>query len=152
MKANKFIRRLLLIIRFLLGLIFVVAALQKILDPSEFAVAIENYRLAPWWSVNLIAIVLPWLELMGGTLLIAGIWRRESALLLSIFLVVFLIGILSAMARGLDINCGCFGGADEKVGWSLVIGDMVLLAAAVILVVTSDERPRTAEKNECQRP
>ena len=128
---------------FPLGIVFVLAAVFKIRDPGAFAVAIENYRLAPWWSVNLIALVLPWLEFLGGILLIAGFWRRESALLLTILLGVFLIGILSAMARGLDINCGCFIGADDRVGWGLVARDMVLLAAAVILTVTSERSPRS---------
>ncbi len=142
MRPNEFIRRLLLVMRFLLGLFFVLAALSKIADSGDFPAAIENYRLVPSWSVNLIAIVLPWLEFVAGILLIAGIWRRESALLLSILMGVFLIAIFAAMARGLDIECGCFGSADEKVGWSLAFRDMVLFAAALILAVTSEEPPR----------
>ena len=78
-------------------------------------------------------------------LLIAGRRRREGALLINLLLIGFLIGILSAMARGLDIECGCFGGVDEKVGWPVAIRDLIMLAAGVVLVVIPEKRVRISQ-------
>lgn len=91
-----------------LGVIFVIAALPKVSDPPSFAHMIYNYRITPGPLVNLIALVLPWVELLAGLALILGIWRRSSAVLIGVLLLIFIAGISFNLARGNAIDCGCF--------------------------------------------
>ena len=122
-----------------LGGVFIFAGVLKIIDPAGFALNVANFRLAPHEWINLIAITLPWIEVLAGVLLIAGIWPQASALVIGGMTVVFLGAIGSAVARGLDIECGCFGTVSAKrVGLMSLVFDAVLLAAAIWLVL----RPR----------
>ena len=91
-----------------LGLFFVAAALPKLVDPPSFAHMIYNYRLVPGAFVNLMALVMPWLELLAGLALILGIWTRTSAALVGALLLVFVAAISLNLARGNAIDCGCF--------------------------------------------
>jgi len=91
-----------------LGLLFVAAALPKLVDPPSFAHMIYNYRLVPGALVNLMALVMPWLELLAGLALILGIWTRASAGIVGALLLVFLAAISLNLARGNAIDCGCF--------------------------------------------
>lgn len=91
-----------------LGVFFVAAALPKVVDPPGFAHMIYNYRLVPGAFVNLMALVMPWLELMAGLALILGIWARTSAAVIGALLLVFVAAISLNLARGNAIDCGCF--------------------------------------------
>ena len=91
-----------------LGLLFVYASLDKIWQPGAFAEAISNYRILPLSLLHGSAITLAWLELLIGLALIIGRYVRSANLITGILLVIFIAAILSAMARGLDFNCGCF--------------------------------------------
>ena len=91
-----------------LGLLFVVAALPKLVDPPSFAHMVYNYRLVPGALVNLMALAMPWLELLLGLALILGIWTRTSAGLVGALLLVFILAISLNLARGNAIDCGCF--------------------------------------------
>jgi putative oxidoreductase len=91
-----------------LGVFFVAAALPKLVDPPSFAHMIYNYRLVPGAFVNLMALVMPWLELLAGLALILGIWTRASAGLVAGLLLVFIVAISLNLARGNAIDCGCF--------------------------------------------
>ncbi|UCE84150.1 MAG: DoxX family membrane protein [Deltaproteobacteria bacterium] len=97
-----------LVARVILACVFIVASLDKIKHPDSFAEAVFNYQLLPDVAVNLVAIWLPWLELVGGVLLLLGIWVRGSIVVLSGLMVVFLGALGVNLARGLDIHCGCF--------------------------------------------
>jgi uncharacterized membrane protein YphA (DoxX/SURF4 family) len=91
-----------------LGLFFVVAALPKLVDPPSFAHMVYNYRLVPGALVNLMALAMPWLEVLLGLALILGIWTRTSAGLVGALLLVFILAISVNLARGNAIDCGCF--------------------------------------------
>lgn len=91
-----------------LGAIFVAASLPKIVDPPGFAQMIYNYRLMPGWSLNVLALVMPWVEMLAGLALIFGIWRRSAATVIGAMLVAFIIAIGINLARGHAVNCGCF--------------------------------------------
>ncbi|HSB63703.1 MAG TPA: MauE/DoxX family redox-associated membrane protein [Thermoanaerobaculia bacterium] len=91
-----------------LGVFFVAAALPKLVDPPSFAHMIYNYRLVPGAFVNLMALVMPWLELLAGLALILGIWTRASAGLVAALLLVFVAAISLNLVRGNAIDCGCF--------------------------------------------
>jgi cobalt-zinc-cadmium efflux system protein len=137
-----------------LGLVFVYASLDKIAHPRDFARIVYHYRLVGpsaalgFVPANLVAIVLPWVEALAGMLLVAGLWRRETALLVFALLVTFIGAVGFALAQGIDIeNCGCFtvSGAGRGAGSLLLLGDAALLAvAAVLAFVRPDSRPSFA--------
>lgn len=122
------------IIRWLLGLVFLASALGKIADPAGFADNVAGYRLLPNVVVNPFAMVLPWLEALVGLSLLNRVAHRGSALLAVLLNVVFLGAVGSAMARGLDVDCGCFTVAKSKVGWELVARDVVLLGMSLVVL------------------
>src|SRR2546422_3976141 len=97
------------IFRLVLGTIFIIASIDKIAAPDAFAASVQAYHLAPYALVNLIALVLPWIELLCGTFLIAGVYVRGSSLMVSLLLGMFVIAMISALMRHLNIDCGCFG-------------------------------------------
>ena len=91
-----------------LGLFFVIAALPKIVDPPSFAHMIYNYKLVPNALLNIMALTMPWLELLVGLALIFGIWRDTANALVAAMLVMFIVAISINLARGNAIDCGCF--------------------------------------------
>jgi uncharacterized membrane protein YphA (DoxX/SURF4 family) len=115
------------ILRLGLGGVFVAAGALKIWDPTAFAADIGNYRLLPHEAINLLAITLPWIEVAAGLLLILGIWKRASALTITVLMIIFLAAIGQALARGLDIRCGCFGTVEARKVGVLAMGQDVLL-------------------------
>jgi len=127
--------------RIVVGLVFLLYGLDKIAHPNEFARAIVNYRLLPEALVNLVAVTLPWVELVCGLLLLAGQWVRSAALVSAFLLSVFVIAVSITLARGLDINCGCLNtGAGRKVGVRLLAEDLLLIGAAAFLVFRAGDR------------
>jgi uncharacterized membrane protein YphA (DoxX/SURF4 family) len=131
-----------------LGAVFVAAAIPKIADPPAFAHMIYNYRLMPGGLVNALALVMPWIELVVGILLVAGVWRREAALVAAALLLVFLGAIGWNLARGHAVDCGCFdvrsvGKTPEQLltemKWVLLRDVGLLLLAAQVLLATSLE-------------
>ena len=91
-----------------LGIIFVVAALPKIVDPPSFAHMIYNYKLIPWSLINPMALVMPWIELLCGLALIFGIWKETARTIIGALLFIFIIAISINLIRGNAIDCGCF--------------------------------------------
>ena len=121
-------------LRLVVGGVFVFAGVVKIINPAHFAGDIGNYRVLPYEWINLLAITLPWVEVAAGLLLIGGIWTRASALAIALMLVVFLIAIGQAVARNLNIDCGCFGSVEGRKVGAIALGqDVALLVAAVWL-------------------
>ena len=131
-------RHVALAARLILGAVFVYAAYDKLHDPRAFADAIDNYRLLPDSLVNLAAVTLPWVEIAVGTLLVVGVLAPGAALLGGSLLVVFTIALVAALARGLDIACGCFAveGA-SSISWIDVLVRLVLLALSLVALVAS---------------
>jgi len=127
------------LIRLLLGTVFVAAGALKALDPAAFANDVARYGMVPYPLVNLVALTLPWVELSAGALLVLGVWKRASALVIAGLNVVFLAAISVALVRGLEV-CGCFGAsvARKASPWSLV-EDAVFLAAAAWLAWKSED-------------
>jgi len=119
--------------RFIVGAIFIFAGVQKIFSPADFSLSIQNYLILPVSMTNLVAIFLPCLEIYCGIFLLAGIFTRASAILVSFLNVIFIIALFSALVRGLDISCGCFG-SGTPVDWSRIIEDFILLAMSLHLV------------------
>lgn len=96
------------IFRIILGIIFIYASYDKILDPAGFSKNIHNFHITPIAIENIIALVLPWLELIIGIFLIFGLFL-DGTINITISLLIFFIIILSqAVFRGIDVHCGCF--------------------------------------------
>jgi len=109
-----------------LGALFVIAAIPKIADPPSFAHMIYNYRIVPASLVNLMALTMPWVELLAGLALIIGVWKRAALGLIGAMLVVFIVAIGINLARGNAIDCGCFNVADAGKSYEQRIRDMWL--------------------------
>jgi len=99
---------ILLALRLGMAAVFIVAAIPKIAAPDLFAGNVHNYQMLPAWGVNVLAIVLPWLELLIGVGLALGIWSRACAATMATLILVFTSAYVTARLRGLDIACGCF--------------------------------------------
>jgi uncharacterized membrane protein YphA (DoxX/SURF4 family) len=124
-------RRLIALLRIGLGVLFVAAALPKLQDPAAFAKAVGNYHLLPETAERVLALALPVLELIVGACLILGVLDAGASLLVLGLMIVFTAAVGSAVARGLDISCGCFdteGGA--KVGAEKIVENLALTAAS----------------------
>jgi putative oxidoreductase len=114
-----------------IGVLFTVASLSKIGDLTAFAAQVHNFRLAPVWSENLIAMTLPWVEVVAALSLILGVRPRAGALVVTVLVAVFTVGVALAMARGLDFECGCFGTADRtRVGVVKLVENLVMVGIA----------------------
>jgi uncharacterized membrane protein YphA (DoxX/SURF4 family) len=134
---NRWSRILTLILRIILGAIFIYAAIGKIADPSQFANDIAAYRLLPLYLVNIIALILPYLEILAGLGLVLGVWLDACIAIVLALIAIFIFAAGSAMLRGLNIECGCFTlSSNGKVGWDLITRDTVMLAAAVVVFLT----------------
>lgn len=126
-----------IVLRIVLGGIFAYAAYLKLKDPwALFAMNIESYKVLPLWAVELAARTLPWAELALGILLAAGIFRRTAATAVSLLLMVFFGLIVRAWAKGMEINCGCFG-PGEAISWKTMLRDGSMLAGSLFVTVMS---------------
>jgi putative oxidoreductase len=98
----------LLFARIILGGVFIYASIGKIALPEEFARIVVNYRILPPGVAVYFAFILPWLELILGLFLVAGLFLRETSLALSGLLCVFLAALVIKSIDGTVGNCGCF--------------------------------------------
>ncbi|HET8599361.1 MAG TPA: MauE/DoxX family redox-associated membrane protein [Segeticoccus sp.] len=100
-----------LVARLILGVVLVWAGASKITDLQSSVRAVLGYQLMPSYSVaHLVGTVLPVVEILVGVLLIIGLFTRAAAVVGGLLMVAFIIGIASVWARGISIDCGCFGG------------------------------------------
>ena len=109
-------------LRLLIAALFLFAAITKLFDPSSFAQQIANYQLTPWPATAILSVFLPALELCVGICLLLGRWESGALIWLATLLVIFSGALLSAIIRGLSIDCGCFGRSVENTGtlWPLL--------------------------------
>jgi uncharacterized membrane protein YphA (DoxX/SURF4 family) len=126
--------------RLVVGGVWVVAGVLKLPEPAANVRAVRAYQLLPEAVVPLVGHALPLLEVLVGACLLLGLLTRMSALLSAVMLLAFVVGISSAWARGLQIECGCFGGgagpttdATAKYPWEIA-RDIGLLLLSLWLV------------------
>ena len=147
-------RWLTLLAALVLGGSFVYAALShKITDPPDFSKAVLNYKLVPWYAVNMVAIFLPWVELLGGIAVISGLGRRGGALALFFLCAVFIAALSYNLYRGHPTICGCFTTFAEGEKWTpeyklqkmrteiLLDVGLLILAAQVLYSSVAAKRP-----------
>ena len=125
--------------RLIIGGLFIYAGVIKIADPLGFARDIQNYRILPPAACLFIALALPWFEALSGAFLIVGIFKRTSAWLLSFLLAGFIVLVIITMARGLDVDCGCFGSLSRKADGRLILEDALMLYMS--LQIAGQRRP-----------
>jgi uncharacterized membrane protein YphA (DoxX/SURF4 family) len=125
-----------LVVRVVLGGIFVVAGASKVGHAAEFAQQIAAFRLLPQPVIAPMALVLPFLEIMLGGYLVVGLFTRAAAWVAALLLLVFDGAIASAVVRGMTLNCGCFGTHDTTVTtWAEVARDAVFVLLAVFVAL-----------------
>jgi uncharacterized membrane protein YphA (DoxX/SURF4 family) len=126
-------------VRWYLGFLFIEACLHKIAHPGAFALDIATYDILPLVLVNLAAITLPWAELAAGTMLIVGHRTRAAGWMIAGMLLVFLVALSIALARGMDMSCGCFASqgavAEDPISRLTVVRDLVWIALTVFVIV-----------------
>ncbi len=145
--SNKYF---LIVLRLIVGGTFLYACLDKLLNQELFAKAIFNYKFLPDVFINVFAIVIPYIELTASVFLILGIFKRGSSFVIIVLLIVFIISLTQAYARGLDISCGCFSleTVSEKSDILLrIIEDIFLLIGSFIIFIKS----KTIIKQEKQQ-
>lgn len=134
-----------LLARLILGVVLIVAGGLKVTSPAASARAVRAFQILPYDFAGYVGYALPVVEILVGLLLVAGLLTRASAVVGGLLMLAFLIGVISAWTRGLNIDCGCFGGggtidASQTQYLADVLRDTGLTACAAWLVV----RPRTA--------
>jgi uncharacterized membrane protein YphA (DoxX/SURF4 family) len=132
-----------LIARVGLASVWLTSGILKAADPRQTLVAVRGYRILSESLVSVVAAALPYLEIALGVLLLIGLATRLAAVLSAIVLVAFIAGVISAAARGLSIDCGCFGGggdvgAGQTAYTTEILRDVGFLLLASYLIVRPD--------------
>ena len=129
-----------LICRVILGIIFIYASYDKILDPIGFSKNIHNFHITPVEVENLAALIIPWLELIIGIFLIFGLFLEGTTSIVIALLVFFIIILSQAVFRGIDVHCGCFKTAADAGTTDLrielikhIFEDIIFLGMAFIV-------------------
>jgi uncharacterized membrane protein YphA (DoxX/SURF4 family) len=130
------------ILRWGFGLLLIYASWEKILNPLDFARAVENYRVVGYSLSLYTAAFLPVLEFLTGLLLLAGVWKDAASLVNLCLMAVFLILVAQAAIRGLDIECGCFGSGQSQAIGPLKLAENILYALLALLLWKRIEAPR----------
>ena len=124
-----------LLLRVTIGAVFLYAAYTKLRDPwALFAMSVDSYKILPEWAVLAVARTLPWFELALGVVLISGLTLRYASVAAAALLTVFFTLMIVSYARGLTVDCGCFG-PGEALGPKTLLRDGTLLSLAIVLAV-----------------
>jgi uncharacterized membrane protein YphA (DoxX/SURF4 family) len=134
--SPKVVSFVVLVLRLVLGVVFIVAGASKIGHADMFAAQIAGFRILPQAVIAPMALGLPFLEIMLGGYLILGLFTRASAWVAVGLLFAFDAAIASAVVRGMSVSCGCFGPNDTTVTtWAEVARDAVFVLLAVIVAL-----------------
>jgi uncharacterized membrane protein YphA (DoxX/SURF4 family) len=127
-----------LLARLVTGGVWIVAGAVKLPDPAQSVAAVRAYQLLPSSIVPTVGQLLPVIEIVVGVCLVLGILTRGAAVVSALLFVAFIVGISSVWARGINIDCGCFGGggadpdAASSYPWEIA-RDAALLAASLFV-------------------
>ena len=130
----------------MLGGLFLYAGFTKLFPPEHrflFEMTVSAYRLLPEWGVIGVARLLPWLEMALGLVLMLGWLQRYVAAFVALLLGFFIVVMSITYARGVEVNCGCFG-FGEAVSPLTLARDSGLLLMALYLAVNAWRRPASA--------
>lgn len=136
MRSRRSIRVIRVALCWLTAALFVAAAVGKIRDPLAFADSIAAYELVPWKTgITLLALSLPTLEIILAAGLVTPRWRRTASLGTGLLMAVFTAALVSALIKGLVIDCGCFGGAsflNMPIPHSIARNAVILIICAAV--------------------
>ncbi|WGX95343.1 MauE/DoxX family redox-associated membrane protein [Nocardioides sp. L-11A] len=127
-----------LVARLVTGGVWIVAGGLKITEPDASIDAVRAYQLLPSSVAEVVGLALPAVELVVGLALVLGVFARGAAVVSALLFAAFIVGIASVWARGIEIDCGCFGGGGAKAGaasaypWEIA-RDVALLAASLLV-------------------
>jgi uncharacterized membrane protein YphA (DoxX/SURF4 family) len=125
-----------LVLRVVVGAIFLFAGAAKVGHADQFAAQIAGFRLLPQPAVAPLAVALPYLEILLGGYLVVGLFTRTAAWFAVALLAVFDLAVASAVVRGMTVSCGCFGPNDTTVTtWTEVARDAIFVLLAVIVAL-----------------
>ncbi|GAB3688492.1 MauE/DoxX family redox-associated membrane protein [Angustibacter aerolatus] len=132
-------------LRLVVAAVLAVAGALKLPDPAESVRAVRAYRLLPEAVVPAVGHALPVLELVVAVLLVLGLATRYAAGVAGLLMLAFVIGISSVWARGISIDCGCFGGGGAVAAGQThylpeLARDAALLLASAFLAVWPTSR------------
>jgi uncharacterized membrane protein YphA (DoxX/SURF4 family) len=122
--------------RLVLGGVFLVAGGLKVIDPQSSVAAVRAYRLLPSSLVTIVGWGLPFAEIALGVLLLAGIATCLVAVASAVLLLVFIAAVTSAAARGLSIDCGCFGGGGDVAPGQAAYGIEIARDVGLLLLAS----------------
>lgn len=124
-----------LILRLIVGGILIYASVSKIVHPEEFYLSVMEYHLVGNTLSKIIALWLPWIELLVGVGVLSGIWFLTNLRLAQLLFAGFTIILIVTLFRGIHTDCGCFGSAGGRVSWLHVLGDVILYFLTTLLVI-----------------
>lgn len=125
-----------LLLRVLLGVLFLYSSWDKVSNPGKFAVAVRAYDMLPLFLTNLFALAVAWGEFVTGVMLVLGLFTRKAAGAALILLAVFTIAIITTQVRGLVIDCGCFSNeGGHQTDYTLAVRNLFLMTAAVMVML-----------------
>ena len=123
--------------RFILGYVFIYASIQKIINPIEFSNQIDLYQATPIIFNNLIALIIPWLELLIGLCLILNRNIKMSIVVSILLFIIFIVLLSQAYYRGISLDCGCFGLGVEKTDTELALDMMKRIKEDIVFLCMS---------------
>jgi hypothetical protein len=131
---NNYLGIILFVIKLTLGITFIYASYHKIADPAGFAKILYGYGILPRVSINILAIAVPFIELVAGFSLILGMFPRSALLIINGLLLVFILMIGFNLLRGHQFDCGCFAFSNQPHTLSniyLLSRDFLMLVAGI---------------------
>ncbi len=131
-----------LIFRVVVGAIFIYASYYKIIEPAVFAKGIWFYHMVPGNLINLLAVFLPWIELVCGVALIIGWQYRGTVILVNLMMIMFMIALGSAVYRGISIDCGCFQAAQasDSSAMNSLLWDVGIITMSIQLCLSKSKK------------
>jgi len=132
-----------LAVRWILGLTFIYASFHKIISPADFAKIVYGYDLFPEMFINLIAIVIPFLELVAGFALIIGFYPRSAAIIINALLLAFITVLAINLVRSHEFDCGCFSAGQSGYASSpkvTLIRDVIYFVFGMQIVLFEGNR------------
>lgn len=133
-----------LLVRFGLAAVWLISGAIKVADPAQFRVAVHAYRLFGDGVADVLATAVPLIEIVFGVLLLAGLGTRLVAVLSAVLFVAYIAGVMQAWARGLTIDCGCFGGGGQvSAGQTAYGAEIARDVGFTVMALWLAVRPRT---------
>jgi len=144
MKVTKKIKKilsnpiLLFFLRVIMGVVFIIASVNKIIEPEYFKAVIAEYKILPDIFVPLFAIILPWIELLCGIMLILDIYTQSNALIMLGILCIFIIGMSINLYQGIIHDCGCFDlFGKEDISVFTLLRDLIFILLTLPILLYS---------------